>query len=238
MSKLNEFISTIKTTGLAKTNRYTVFIQPPNELATYGFDMQLIVMFCSDVQLPGITMSTIQNRTFGEFREVPYEKLYENITMTFYVDKTMKVKEFFDKWMEHVQDPNSRTFRYYRDYISQMEIVVEDSEDNVRYTVQLEECYPKSVANVSMSYDSKNEMKLQVNMMYKSFSSFRSDSEDTTGTATWTDALGEPSSESWNSNLNEYKDSFTDYQNKFNEFVSEKQGSFTGTTIGKYVGII
>ena len=52
----------------------------------------------------------------GEFREVPYEKLYEPINMTFYVDNDMQVKKLFDEWMSLISDPSTRTYNYYNNY--------------------------------------------------------------------------------------------------------------------------
>ena len=174
MAKLNEFIAQIKQTGLSRSNRYSVIMNPPMSLMTgqnafaQSFpDLRQLLMFCDQVQLPGLNLSTTQNRSFGEFREVPYEKLYGDLSMQFYVDTDLNVKTFFDTWMAAVQDPYTRTFSYYNDYITDITIVVEDLEDQMTYGVTLYECYPKTISPIQMDYSSKDIMKLQVSMNYK-----------------------------------------------------------------------
>ena len=174
MAKLTEFISQVKQTGLSRTNRYSVIMNPPMSLMTgqnafaQSFpDIRQLLMFCDQIQLPGLNLSTTQNRTFGEFREVPYEKLYGDLNMQFYVDTDLNVKTFFDTWMASVQDPYTRTFSYYNDYITDITVVVEDLEDQMTYGVTLYECYPKTISPIQMDYASKDIMKLQVAMNFK-----------------------------------------------------------------------
>lgn len=176
MAKLNEFISQVKTVGLSRTNRFSVMMNPPpaiqysnvpNAYTQQFGDLRKILLFCDQVQLPGLNYSTIQNRTFGEFREVPYEKLFGDLNLQFYVDTDLYVKSFFDAWMASIQDPIKRTFSYYNSYITDMTINVEDLEDEKRYAVTLYECYPKTIAPIQMDYANKDVMKLQVTMQYK-----------------------------------------------------------------------
>jgi hypothetical protein len=166
-TKLREFISNIRTGGVMKTSRYSVFMPLPKAmLGTGPSDMKKILMFCSEAQLPGVSLSTSQVRTFGEVREMPYEKLYDNVNLTFYVDQEMKVKSLFDDWMNTIQG-NSRTFEYYDNYVTDIQIYVEDARDDSRYVVTLYECYPKMLNPITVGYDTKSEMKLQVSMNYK-----------------------------------------------------------------------
>lgn len=164
---LDKFIANVKSSGLARTNRYSVFFSPPIYLP--GQDAEQVLLYCDQVQLPSLNFSTIQNRTFGEFREVPYEKLFGDISMSFYVDTDMKVKSIFDKWMATIQDPTTRTFNYYDDYTCDMIISVQDLNDNTTYRVSMFECYPKTMGAVQLDYASKEVMKLSITMQYKYF---------------------------------------------------------------------
>lgn len=167
---LDKFIAEVKSQGLARSNRYVVKFTPP--LA--GLDStvpQTLSLFCDQVQLPGMNFSTAQNRSFGEFREVPYEKLFDNLNMSFYVDKNMYVKRVFDNWMEAIQNPATRTFNYYKNYTTGMDIEVQDIMDRTTYVVSLWECYPKTIGAIQMDYASKDVMKLSVTMQYKYWTS-------------------------------------------------------------------
>lgn len=168
MAKLNEFIAQVKNVGLSRSNRYSVIMTPPPaaKVAEFG-DLRQLMLFCDQVQIPGLNLSTTQNRTFGEFREVPYEKLYGDVNMSFYVDTALYVKSYFDNWMASIQDPVTRTFAYYNDYTTNIDIQVEDINDEVRYTVKMFECYPKTISAIQMDYSNKDVMKLSVTMQYK-----------------------------------------------------------------------
>ena len=165
-TKLNEFIAQVKNYGMARNNRFSVIMNPPATITRFS-GLRQILLYCDQIQLPGLNLATTQNRSYGEFREVPYEKLYGDIQMSFYVDTNLYVKTFFDEWMASIQDPYTRTFEYYNRYITDMEIRVEDLQNSSVYIVTAYECYPKTVSPIQMDYANKDVMKLQVNMQYK-----------------------------------------------------------------------
>jgi hypothetical protein len=165
---LNDFITQVKTVGMARTNRFNVVLTPPQALGRIGNEgLKSILLFCDQVQVPGLNLATIQNRTFGEFREVPYEKLYGDIQMSFYVDNNLAVKNLFDDWMALIQNPTSRTFEYYDNYITDMQIEIEDVANKLRHRTYVYEAYPKTIAPIQLDYASKEVMKLQITMQYK-----------------------------------------------------------------------
>lgn len=166
---LSSFISEIKKTGLSRNNRYKVTMSPPYSVSSDS--LQTILLYCDQAQLPGLSYSTTQNRSFGEFREVPYEKLFDNCQLSFMVDTKLSVKSFFDNWLGSIQSPVSRKFNYYKDYTTDMQIEVQDLMDMTRYNLTLYECYPKSVSSVQLDYSSKDIMKINVTMQYKHWTS-------------------------------------------------------------------
>jgi hypothetical protein len=171
MSTLNEFIASVKTEGMMQTNRFSVDFALPLVLRSsknpFPGDLEKVLLHCDAVTLPGMSISTQQARTYGEFREMPYERLFENITLSFYIDNTMDAKALFDIWIHSIQDPVTRQFNYYKEYITDMTIYVEDKEDEERYNVKLFECYPKSITSIQMDYSAKEVMKIQVSLNYR-----------------------------------------------------------------------
>jgi hypothetical protein len=174
MATLNEFISQVAGEGLMRSNRFAVsFSLPPGiGYGRYNQDLRKILLYCDNVNLPGLTIETTQAKTFGEIREMPYQKMFDNINMGFYVDNAMSVKLLFDAWMEAIQDPVTRTFNYYKDYTTDITIEVFDIANKVRYGVTLFQCYPKTLNPVQMDYAGKDVMKLSVSMNYKYWQSF------------------------------------------------------------------
>jgi hypothetical protein len=162
---IKDFIAQVKSSGMARTNRYAVEIGIPFKFDTYT--LQTALLFCDQVQIPGLNYNTNENRSFGEVRKAPYEKLFEDINMSFYVDKDMQVKKLFDVWQNSIMDPNTRTFNYYDSYVSDIKVYVQDINDNKTYTVTMHEAFPKSVGAIQLDYAGKDVMKLSVNFAYK-----------------------------------------------------------------------
>ena len=160
MALLNDFIATVKNNGMMRNSRYSVIF--PNADKT-----NLVGLYCDQFTLPGLNISTQPCLTYGETREMPYQKLYNNITVSFYVDADMKVKQFFDDWINQIQNPADRTFKYYDDYTHKVQVDVEDLENNTKYSMFLHECYPKTIQDIQLDYNSKDIMKMQVTLSYR-----------------------------------------------------------------------
>lgn len=169
MASLNQFIANIKSEGLMRNSRFAVTFSPPRSMQGGGAatDLRKVLLYCDNVNLPGITLETTQAKTFGEYREVPFNKLFDNINMSFYVDNSMHVKRLFDSWMGAIQNPQTRTFNYYRDYTTDITIDVFDVADKSRYQVVLYQCYPKTLNPITLDYGDKEVMKMTVSMNYK-----------------------------------------------------------------------
>lgn len=166
---IDKFISQVKTRGIAKTNRYEVIIPfPRNSNFPIPPDMmELGNLFCDQVNLPGINVATTAMRTFGEVREMPYEKMFEPVTFSFYVDTDMQLKMAFDKWMALISNPIDRTIGYYNDYVKDIDIYVKTVGDQSPYMITLYEAYPKAVQSIQLDSGGKEIMKMTVTMQYK-----------------------------------------------------------------------
>ena len=166
---LNEFISKVKSTGLAKTNRYRVTIATPSLMTGLMNSGRLITLFCESTSLPGQVIATTEQRIMGETREFPYKKNYDNIPMSFYIDNNFEVKTFFDNWLKYISNDNNKITSYYLDYISptiEIDVLPMDSESPT-HTVILHEAYPKAISNIVLSADARDVAKITVSMNYK-----------------------------------------------------------------------
>lgn len=172
MSTLSDFISGVRE-GLSRTNHFSVLLTPPSSLANDNIispKMTKILLFCEQAQLPGVSFSTSQVRSFGEFKEVPYEKLYEPITLNFLADSNLTVKVLFDKWVNLIQDTSTRMYSYPDEYMTDnIKIFVHDVQNQKKYCVTLYECYPKAVTPIQLDYNNKEIMRVQVQIVYKYF---------------------------------------------------------------------
>ena len=156
---IREFIAEVKTRGLARTNRYLVEMPIA--------ESELAALLCESASLPGISYASSQQKIAGESREMPYERMFDPITLTFYSDQDMIIKSMFDLWMGSIMDPRTRTFNFYNNYIKDIKIHVLDMQEEKRYTAVLYECYPKTITPVSLSSSDRDVMKFSVTLQYK-----------------------------------------------------------------------
>lgn len=183
MSTLNEFISTIKAGGLARSNRFSVNIPFPS---AKGGDPRKVLILCDSVNMPGITIASSQQRIWGEVREMPYEAIFEPVNLSFYVDTNIGAKNLFEEWVQLVRNPESRSFNYYNSYITDIDIMVHPINDNETavHTVTLHEAYPKILQAVNLDYSSKDVMKYSVTMNYKWYTTSNNSQSDVTNEIT------------------------------------------------------
>jgi hypothetical protein len=158
MSTLNDFISEVKTGGMANANRYFV------EIA--GADRK-VGLFCDQAQLPGTQVLTTPARVYGEIRETPYEMSFDPVALSFYIDDDWEVKSFFDNWRGQIINPYSREIGWYNDYVKDIIIYCYNKEEEKRFAVKLFEAYPKTITSIQLDYGAKDVPKLSVTMQYK-----------------------------------------------------------------------
>jgi hypothetical protein len=211
-NRSKDFISEIKTQGLSRTNRFTVEMTPPGAAPA---ETRRILLFCEQAALPGINYATTQNRSYGEIREIPYDKLYDNITLQFHVDKDFAVKKVFDKWLHYIQHPVTRSFEYYNNYTTQMIVEVQDLNDKSTYQIQFFECYPKAMTSIQLDAEAKDTMRLQITFQYKYWSSNKLD-QLSSGHKLSTD------------DIDKYTSDFTGFQARFQKGLGEAGNFLTG----------
>jgi hypothetical protein len=167
---LSDFISEVKTRGLANPSKFMVTIAQPKGISfnNASDSLRLMRLFCDQTQLPDQNISTAQLRTYGEVREMPYENLYGNVNFSFYCDSNYIVKDFFDNWIQSISDPVTRHWNYYNDYIApNIDILMFNNDGRAVYGVKLFECFPKQMQAVNIDYAAKETLKVNISMNYK-----------------------------------------------------------------------
>lgn len=242
MASLNEFIGSVKSEGLMRNNRFSVFFNIPSAISSIK-DLRKVMLYCDSAALPSVTVETTQARTFGEFREMPYNRLFDNVQLSFYVDNSMQVKLLFDSWINSIQDPVTRNFNYYNNYITDMTIDVFDISDKSRYQVTLYQAYPKSISAITLDYANKDIMKLQVSMNYKYWISTAVDGGGSSAASSTGNSILDKLFK--NNGLtgsglnvpNQYFTNFNSFQNGFQSFEQARAPLYTSTPVGVSTGL-
>ena len=125
MSALKEFTAQLKTKGVASMAHFSVLFNTPASFSS-STDLQSLLLYCHSAPLPGLNINTTPNLSYGDNYEVPYEKMYGPAELSFYVDSDLQVKDYFDKWIQSISDPVTRNLRFYNDYTTDINIIVQN----------------------------------------------------------------------------------------------------------------
>jgi hypothetical protein len=109
-------------------------------------------------------------RLYGPAYQRPVSSEFngEAINMTFYLDREMNVKAFFDAWMFKTVNPNSFNVNYAVDYVSQIKITQLDERDTEKYSIYLEDAFPRAMSLVDLNAGAVNQAnKLNMTFAYR-----------------------------------------------------------------------
>lgn len=186
MPKITDMIGKVNRYGIVQANNYrvvfggivgiedTVIGTPGGNLEDSGsgknnFNTRMSLS-CESVSMPGRSLSTNPFKTIGVGIEVPYERLYSgDLEMTFLFGRDMQERKVFEKWMDNIINPDNNRFAYYKDYISDIDIIMFDEADKPIYKARIEEAYPKEIGAVSLSNDSSDLARQSITFSFKKY---------------------------------------------------------------------
>ena len=115
--------------------------------------------FCSAITMPSREAVQKEIRHNGPTRKFVYNYTTPEVTATFYTDKFMRERTFFEIWQKAAFSNLTHNLNYYSDYVSPIDIMAlgqyasQQERDDVTYAVRLLECYPKIISDVSFSHE-------------------------------------------------------------------------------------
>ena len=139
--------------------------------------------FCFAAELPGRNVDTAPLKTYGPKREVVYGHSYsQEITLSFYADKFLRQRSFFELWQNSAMDLATNNVHFYDEYTGAIRIYAlgafsgDAFRDRIAYGVHLYECYPKTITAVPLNYGTQNEiMQINVSFYYRNWSNLSID---------------------------------------------------------------
>jgi len=160
---LQKFISEIRSRGVARPTKFEVIMASPNIL--FLDDVILTSMMCEITTLPSLNISVASQRIYGPNYQNPISVDYggEAITMTFYVDREMRVKKFFDAWMNYIVNSENYNPKYqnglegqYDRYTADIRINQLDDLDRPTYSIKLLKAFPRNMGIMELNSSSQN----------------------------------------------------------------------------------
>lgn len=175
MPRLSDFKNSFGK-DLARQSRFNVFIPLPSKIlpSSGGDSLRSLSYRCEIAQLPGRTLATTDQRTYGPIQKHPYLTTYTDIDLTLIVTDGLIEKKIFDNWIEYINPTSTNDFNYRRSYETALTINQYDVTDKLSYSVNLYEAYPISMNQLDLDWSSEGYHKLMVTFAY---TYWRSDSQ-------------------------------------------------------------
>ena len=178
---------------VALDNKYQVFMEPNinvyNAAARVGISRRFIDedlgLYVTDAVLPGSSFADVEvsGDRQGITERMPFKRIYDDVTLTFMVDKDYKVMKYFEAWIQLINplhgdtggkaDNQVMTLNYPKDYKCTMSIVKFNKDYFTSSGGFLYYCYirswPLSISSVPVNYDSGSILKLNVTFRYERY---------------------------------------------------------------------
>ena len=131
--------------------------------------------FCSSISMPSREIVTKEVRHGNAPpRKIAYDQKTENISATFYADKFLRERSYFEVWQKSAVATSS-TFNtnYYENYVTNLNIfqlgqfASRQERDDVTYGVQLIDCFPVSIGQLEYSHDANNVQTVDVDFSFR-----------------------------------------------------------------------
>jgi len=161
-SKLDQFYSNVFQTGIARANRFEVFITPPTGAGYSSLNSSALLrhmsFVCESVEIPSQTLATAESKINGlPVIPVPYSFSYSNqINLTFKLSEDYRERNMLLLWQDLVYKPG-RGFSYYNEYVGTIVVRPMNTSEKINQEFIFRNCFPTAVQELRYDWGSMNE---------------------------------------------------------------------------------
>ena len=146
---------------------------------------QQVNLHCDSISMPGhdLQAQEVQHGSSPARSIVQSHAFAGNISASFYADKYLRERHFFEAWQKMAVDMVTHKANYYDNYVGKMQIFQlgsldgEGDRDVPTYGIEAIEVYPATISAVEYSYGNANQIaKINVGFAYKQWHNLTTDS--------------------------------------------------------------
>ena len=138
-----------------------------NNISTQMAMGQNITLMCKNINLPerSFAASPFRNQ-YGPAVQYPTNVQYGQITASFYADKFLRQRTYFELWQNSIYDNVTNNFNYYDEYTTPIDIFqlgeFESKADtsHITYGIRAFEAYPVIVGPINYDYETQNQINI------------------------------------------------------------------------------
>jgi len=155
----SEILNDIKLNGIARKNRFLVEIQIPDKVveaaAAKGVkvDSRTLSLRCYSTQLPPKSIASTDVKIGGVNQKIPYSRTFDDVTMTFLIERNMNTKKVFDIWQDVIAPNDFGHVAYADDISTTVSVSHITNTDTIEYTLFLKKAYPIIVNSLDYAND-------------------------------------------------------------------------------------
>ncbi len=172
MTTINDFISRIGQG--TKPNMFAIDIVWPNGGFADGTpgtgansDKDLIDLLCKSAALPASNLGVIEVPFRGRTVKIAGDRTFDTWTATFFNDKDMKVRSYFEQWLEAMNTHNGNNSPLFRPnqsdgYMAEVRVKQLEKNSTQRGSILREytlmHAFPTNVSQIDLGYDSNDQI--------------------------------------------------------------------------------
>lgn len=190
---INNFRSSVGSKSILRNNAFLLTFNPPAIIRKLGaWDMKEMIIRAEAVTLPGqqlMTNDAIARFGYGPVEKVPYNAVFNDISVSFLLDRDAQQYSFMHTWMQSIVQHNmtrginaadelvksstgndiyAYEVGYKSDYAVDMTILMYNEDTDKVVECRLLEAYPISIADTPVAWGQENDVvRLIVNFSYR-----------------------------------------------------------------------
>ena len=151
----------------------TTFKSSAEMISVQKANARRVQAFCSAIAMPERTVEMKEVKHHGPAYKIAIDYKSADITATFYADKFLRERSYFELWQKAAFSNQSHNFNFYDNYVSDVNIfqlgqfASRNERDDITYAVKLFDCFPKIIGPVTYSYDNNAIQTFEVTFTFR-----------------------------------------------------------------------
>ena len=160
--------------------------EDPNAATMHQLSTEMgkqVNIHCDSITMPGVDLQTqtIQYGSAPEYDLVQARAFTGQINASFYADKYLRERQFFEMWQKMAVNRITHKANYYDNYVGKMHIYQlgsldgEGDRDIPTYGIEATEVYPQTISQIDYNYGGNEIVKVNVAFNYKQWFNLTAD---------------------------------------------------------------
>ena len=150
----------------------------------YEFSKRDMRLLCSEAVLPASAYATseVKDNYMGVNQQFAHTRMYTDIDLTFYIDKSYRANMYFETWMNYIGGGSKKTIgnlesNYFRRMVYPSEYKTDNikiykfernfnEDDNTKLKYTLKNAFPKALSSTTVSYGPAELLRITVTLGY------------------------------------------------------------------------